>query len=459
MGRGADGSRLTARTIHRSTGFILAAATLLCAILVWGAATAAPQPTTYGELTQAQRITFIEDLIDQGDLDQAQRFLSGSRFNQDDLGYAAAYLQSIIFHRQGRLAEAEKLLRQIVSERPAYSRVRLELASVLASSGNREGAAYHLRMLADSAEDPGSRRRLESFIEQVNPDKPFSLSGFVSIAPSSNINNGSANDTIYVAGLPFTIPAGSQAKSGLGVKGGLVGAFTHRLSENLVAYAAGSGVVSEYSKKQFDTITGDLRFGLRRQTLDYLIGAEMIVDRRFIALTATDYGFGGRLFMRKPLAPKLLFSGETQFIVRNYDLDPSLRTKTFSAEARLDYSYAAGRSVHAQIGAVDERMRLYPHSSYVGGYFEVGTIQSLPMGILTSVALRLGANDYRGDFPGMSEARRDEYFELRSTFLKANLNWQGFTPRLGLSYYKQKSNVALYDYDKVSADVTFTKEF
>lgn len=346
-----------------------------------------------------------------------------------------------------------------MAERPAYSRVRLELASVLARAGNREGATYHLRMLADSAEDPGSRRRFESFIEQVDPDRPFTLSGFVSIAPSSNVNNGSASDTIYIAGLPFAIAPGAQAKSGLGVRGGLVGAYTHRLGENLVAYAAGSGVVSEYSGKQFDTITGDLRFGLRRQSLDTLIGAELIADRRFIALTATDYGLGGRLYMRKPLAPKLLFSGESQFIIRNYDLDPTLRARTFSAEARLDYSYEVGRSVHAKVGAVNEEVKHYPHNSYVGGHVEIGTVQSLPMGILTSLAFKVGRNDYRGDFPGMSEARRDTFFELRSTFLKADLEWRGFTPRLGISYYRQKSNSTLYDYDKVSADVTFTKEF
>src|SRR5690606_37752633 len=99
-----------------------------------------------------------------------------------------------------------------------------------------------------------------------------------------------------------------------------------------------------------DTITGDARLGLRRQTLDLMIGAELIADRRFIALTAVDYGLGGRLFLRKPLAPKLLFSGETQFVSREYDDDPGMRARTFTVEARLDYAYAAGRSVYGKAG-------------------------------------------------------------------------------------------------------------
>lgn len=435
------------------------AAVALCLVFACAAAAQERAATTYGQLTQAQRVALIESLVEKGDFDRAQRFLSGSRFDEGDLGYVAAYLQAVVFHRRGRLPEAEKLLRQIVAERPAYSRVRLELASVLAATGNREGAAYHLRLLADSSADPGSRQRFESYIDQITPDRPYTLSGFVSIAPSTNINNGSQNDTIYIAGLPFAIAPGAQAKSGLGVRAGAVGALTHRLGENLSAYAAGSGVVTEYSGKSFDTVTGDLRLGLRRQTLRHLLGAELIFDRRFIALRATDYGVGGRLFLRKPLASKWLLSGEMQFITRNYDLNPTLRALTFSTEARLDHSYRPGRSVHGKVGVVNEEVKAHPHNSYVGGHVEIGTIQPLPAGLLASLALKAGVNAYRADFPGMSRPRRDAFVELRATFLTADLAWRGFTPRFGLSYYAQKSNVALYDYDKVSADVTFTKEF
>lgn len=70
------------------------AAALWLALACAAAAPAAtpPPPTTYGALTQAQRIAVIEDLVARGELAQAQRFLSGSRFSENDLGYAAAFL-------------------------------------------------------------------------------------------------------------------------------------------------------------------------------------------------------------------------------------------------------------------------------------------------------------------------------------------------------------------------------
>src|SRR5690606_13085318 len=87
----------------------------------------AARPLTYGALSQPQRIAYIRSLIDAGEDDKAQRLLSASRFDEDELGYAAAALQAVLHRRQGRLDEAEATLRRIVSERPDFARVRLEL--------------------------------------------------------------------------------------------------------------------------------------------------------------------------------------------------------------------------------------------------------------------------------------------------------------------------------------------
>lgn len=437
--------------------FLFAFALLLA--LVPAGPAAASRNLTYGDLDQRQRIALIGQLVERGDFERAQAFLSASRFDEAELGYVAAFLQARVFRATGRPAEAEMLLRKIVAERPAYDRVRLELAALLSEQGNREGATFHLKVLADSAADEGSRERFESFIDRIDPKKPFTWGAFVSIAPSTNINNGSSRDTILLGGLPFRIDPGGRAKSGLGLRAGSNAAYTYRFSENLSAYLAGSAVISKYTDARFDTLTGDLRLGLRHAGIAHMIGAELIADRRWIAWKPTDHGFGARLFARKPLAPRLQLSGEAQFVERRYDHDPAFRTRTFSGHARLDYSYATGRSVHLRAGAVDESMPARPHNSYRGTHLEIGTFQQLPFNFLGSLALRVGQNDYRADFPGSTVPRRDRYFEARASLLKTDLAIAGFAPRLGLTYYRQKSNVALYDHHRYGADLTFTKEF
>lgn len=434
------------------------------ALLMAGAApvSAAPSqeaPLTYGQLSQAQRIAFIRTLVAAGDYAQAQLFLSNSYFNEGDLGYDAAFLQSVVFRRTGRPAEAEKLLRQIVSERPAYTRVRLELAAVLAEMGRREAAAYHLKLLADSASDLGTRRRFESFIEQINPEEPFAIGGFITIAPSTNVNNGAGGETIYLGGLPFEIAPRGRAQSGVGLRAGVNAALNHRLTETLSIYAAGSAVVSEYSGSQFDTITGDFRLGLRHTGVRRMISVEMISDRRWIAREPVDWGLGARLFMRQPLAPRLLFSGELQFVDRRYDDVPAARMHTWFGRGRLTYSFAAGRAVYVEGGFVEERVPDRPHHSFTGGFGEIGVFGELPLGINASLALKAGLRSYDARFPGAAGPREDEYYEARATFLKRDLSFRGFTPQLGLSYYLQRSNVVLYDFDRYAVDVTLTKEF
>jgi outer membrane protein len=434
-------------------------AVLVLALAGPGLASGGPSGVTYGELSQAERIAFIRHLVASGDNAAAQRFLSGSYFNEGDLGYDAAFLQAIVFRRTGRERDAEALLRQIVEERPAYQRARLELASVLAQMGRRDAAAHHLRLLADAAADPGTRRQFEAFIEQMNPEKPFSFGGFVSIAPSTNINGGAGGDTITLGGLPFEIGPRGRARSGVGLKLGLTAALNHRLSENLTLYAAGSGVLSEYSGGEFDTLTGDFRVGLRHNGVRRLIGAELIADRRWIAWRPIDHAIGARLFLRQPLAPRLLYSGELQFADRRYDGDPAARTRTFFGRSRLTRVLSPGRSAHVEAGLVGEDVPARRHHSFTGGYGEIGVQGELPLGINASLAARFGIRDYEAAFPGTGAPRRDEFFELRATLLKRDWNLQGFTPRLGLSYYLQKSNVALYDFDRYAVDVTLTREF
>ena len=441
--------------------FRIALTSFAALLLVISAGRASPaQPAvTYGELSQEQRIGYIEALLARGDFRQAQIFLSNSRFNEGDTGYRAAFAQAIILKRTKRLAEAETLLRKILDERPAYDVVRLELAQVLAMRGNRTAAAYHLQMLADAAPDRSTRDRFESFIDQINPEKPFTFGGFISIAPSSNVNSGAGGKTILVNGIPFTINPSGRAQSGLGVRGGVNAAFTHRLSERLSAYVAGSAVISEYAGSRFDTVTGDLRAGLRYQDSARLLGAELITDRRWIDLKPFDYGVGGRIFARQPLAPRILLSGEMQYVKRVYDVDAGADLKTFSTMARLSYAAAPGRSVYVQAGFTVEDAVFRPHNSYKGGYVEIGGAALLPFGVNGQLALRAGVNGYDARFPGSPAARRDEFYEARASFVKRDLSYAGFTPRLTVSYYHQKSNVALYDYDKYGADITFTREF
>ncbi|VVT07441.1 hypothetical protein RHIZ404_200632 [Rhizobium sp. EC-SD404] len=99
------------------------------------------------------------------------------------------------------------------------------------------------------------------------------------------------------------------------------------------------------------------------------------------------------------------------------------------------------------------------HNAFDGAFVEIGATRQFAYGITASLQAKVGKRDYEADFPGLTEPRKDDYFELRSGFVKRDWQFHGFTPQLAVSYYDQSSNVVFYDYDKLGFDITLTKEF
>lgn len=416
-------------------------------------------PARYGELSQSDRIRAIRGFVEAGDLDTAELLLANSYFDEGDLGYQAAFLQTVVLERRNRLEEAEVLARAILAERPNYDLVRMQLARILVRRGNASGATYHLQLLSDSSIDPTARERFESFIETLDAGRPFTFGGFVSIAPSTNVNNGSNSTQIMLGGLPFTIDPEGQAQSGVGARIGANIGYTHALSERAALYAAGSTTFSDYGGSEFDTIVGDIRLGVRHRNTTHTLGGELIADRRWFSTTPTDYGLGARVFGSYAVLPQVIASGEVLFIDRTYDDAPAAATQTWRASGRLAYYPSASLSVYGGSGLDWEQADERPHNGYDGGFVEIGMTGQFGWGLTTSVQAKVGRREYEADFPGMTEPRADAYFELRGGLLKRDLQFGGFTPRLGATYYSQDSNVALYDYDKTSLDISLTREF
>ncbi len=67
--------------------------------------------------------------------------------------------------------------------------------------------------------------------------------------------------------------------------------------------------------------------------------------------------------------------------------------------------------------------------------------------------------NYEGDFPLMSQARRDKRFVGSLMVVKKDLSLWGFAPRVQVSYTDNRSNVKLYEYDRLDFNLTLTRAF
>lgn len=408
---------------------------------------------------QAIILSRIEGAIAARDYDAARAALTTGRFDGEENAFRAAFLLAIVQARTGELADAERRLREILAQRPAFDRVRLELASVLAAQGRREAASFQLRKLADAANDGATRDQLETLIDRINPRGGWSATAFMTLAPSTNINNGTQNTTIDINGLPFAITPGGLAESGIGLTTGVAASYTHPLSESLSAFAAGSFAFTDYGRSAYDKPAIETRAGLSWRGISYLMSAELIADRVWIGGLPNSHGLGGRLSARWNFAPHWLISGETTWITRFADLPGGANARTWRTSATLRFSPDATQAWWVGGEVETETVEGRRFASYVETSGRVGHSRDLAYGITVSAEAEFGVRQYRDIFPLMREARADGFGELRLTALKRDFQLFGLTPRVGVSYFVQKSNVALHDYDRWSGDVTFTKEF
>lgn len=126
------------------------------------------------------------------------------------------------------LSRAERLLGNLPAAKKAGSRAwraaktdqdrfsaAMLTAQAISSDGNKIGAQIWLRRAAEAAPTEQLKSVAVRDLRYLRRTSPLALSLDFSVAPSSNINNGSKSDTIDIFGLPFALSPDAQALSGV----------------------------------------------------------------------------------------------------------------------------------------------------------------------------------------------------------------------------------------------------
>ncbi|WP_171904796.1 porin family protein [Hoeflea olei] len=399
-----------------------------------------------------------EALVSQGHYAEAEALLAGSRFEGSE-AIPAAYLLAVVYARTGRPEHAEKLLRDILARQPDIDAVRIELIKMLALQGKRQAAGYHLNRLADTADLERDQDQLAQLSRRIGTTEGFSIAGYFSLAPSTNINDGTGQSTVMIGGLPFVINNASREHSGVGVKAGVVVGYAHSLSENLSAYAALSAGLSDYSNDSFDKQQGELRVGLRRDELRHSLQIEAIADRQWYNRKGQSAGIGGRIATRFNIAPGWWLSGEIVQMYRSYDAGSAANAWTTRATASVRHAVSRRLTLSAGSSYERESVSARPWNSYQSFSGTLGLETPLAYGLRVNATVTAGTRDFKDQFPGLRLVREDRFWELRGRFTKDNFEIAGFSPVVSVFTKRQTSNVAFYDFTSSGMELTFTKAF
>jgi outer membrane protein len=450
---------------------------LLC-IVASGAAYAAEPPAPSGQYASVEQIEanwasyaldqkfpLLEQLLITGRADVAARLLPQVRPVTAADKKQLRFYTAMVAKAQGRPREAIPIFRELLAADPHFARVRLELARTLFEVQDDEAAKHHFELvLGGSAAQPDLSNTVKEYLSALSSRRRWEFSSYVSIAPSTNLNQGSSNKVIELNGLPFVLSDNNQKKSGIGVVTGFQGGYNLPLTGSLDLVTTAGLHVKRYSQKDFNDTLTSASVGPRWRFDAGHIGVYGTAEKRWMADADLSTAFGGLLAASYRLGVQDVVHGDIGCSQKRYSTmwfanDLSYQDgHTCTLSARFEHSLDVTSYLRFLGGAADERA-VAAHLSNRSWNAGAGVHRELPWGVSLYVQGLYTKRDYDGIFPGALEARRDQRLDLSANLTKRDLEVFGLAPMVQYTYTKNDSNVGFYQYDAHGVSVTLTKRF
>ncbi|MPL82862.1 hypothetical protein SDC9_28811 [bioreactor metagenome] len=382
------------------------------------------------------------------------------------------------------LSQAERDLGNFAAARAAAKRVwagagdgaqryaaALARAQAEASDGRRTIAQYWLRRAVQEAPNDAARRRAIQDFRYVRARNPLSFRLDFGVAPSSNVNGGSSSDTLWLYGIPFTLPGSAQALSGL----------EYRLSANLEYTVSESpaqrtvlGVNIGGRSYQLSSSSERKAPGVKGSDFAFFATEAYLTQRRRAAgggewdgrLTA-----GHNVYSGAPLSDYLRVEGGRSWAIapgrqlrlgtsfeRQWRRDDDRNSATLSGlDTQLTQRFRFGElMVGAEIEQVQSPSSQVDHdrAALSLGYQLAKPVAGVSLGLSAGLDWR----DYAHS-PYATDGRRDTELSLGVQGVLSQAGYMGFAPELGLRYVHTNSNVSLYESDEIGVTLRLRSAF
>ncbi|HEX4096727.1 MAG TPA: surface lipoprotein assembly modifier [Caulobacteraceae bacterium] len=356
-----------------------------------------------------------------------------------------------------RYREAAVLFRALLDEKPKATRVRLELARVLAAMGKEAEARRELRQAEAAGLPPDVAAVVNQFANALHSTQRYGGSIQVAVAPDSNINRATAARTLDTIIAPLTLSKDARQESGIGFQGGAQGYLRLPLTTNLDLLPRVSGQADIYGPSEFDDISGSAMLGLEWREAG---------DKFSPSAGETWRWYGHSLY------------ATTQVVTFNW-IHP------LGERAQLDSQFSAGRARYhlndlqdgwLYSGAMSYERALTPrmgasltldvtretaadqgYATWQGG----GTLLAWRDVGRTTFFVSAGVHRLEGDaqlflFP---DRRREWLYQASGGATLRRFTWRGFAPVVRVDFERNQSTVGLYDYRRFVTSMGVTGAF
>lgn len=433
---------------------VLCAQALTAALLFSCGAGASEVPHETQSLSVDTAAELATQWFDEGKFDEAKKLVALLRKSSHPHPQVI-FLSGLIAAREGRYQAAIDEFRYLLGHDPSLLRVRLELARALFDAGDFDAAKYHFEIVLGAALPEAVVSNIHSYMTTIRHQTSF-LSVSAMFVQDSNPSQATNEDSIRIFGKSYKLDANAKAQSanGLAIYANSRYAFGEEKRFFIRAqfehrdYQSGN---SDFT--QLQAIAGRNVF-LGASTLELGIGkilsrygGEALFDGRVLELGHT-----------RPLTQRLFLA--QSWNRRNLDYARydylSGRQDWFLNELRYAISGASTLSFSAALGLNHAADNAY---SYRATDFGIGLATETASGFNVAARIAAANFDYQDKSPFFDEIRRDQQERMELDITWRRWYWNGFAPRMTITYAHNHSNLTLYEYSRLSGGIGVTRDF
>jgi outer membrane protein len=409
-------------------------------------------------------------------LGEAQALIAAKRYDEaapmlealrtiPDRKLEARFLSGLMAAGRGDHSGAASFYRDILSDDPSQTAVRLELARAMLALGHTASADRQFKIAQQDDDLPEDvARTIRAVRDVIRARRAWRVDIDLGIAPDSNINNATDANTVNIlwggGSIPLTLDAAAKARSGTGQTATISAGVRLPVGDTVSAIVDVDASGNNYAGVDYDDYQSQLAAGAEvRLTSDMSVSAQALGAQRWFGgkpvsrQAGVKLGFQARLSNREQIG--------IQLDVRRTDALFDTAYDGWQGGAYATYERAVAKALVASGGLFARRdaLKAQAYSST-----EVGVIAGfggeLPWGVTFGVSGSASRARFDAPMPLFAIDPRDDWrLTGRATLGNRKIALWGFSPQVSASYSKIDSSIPYYASDRLRFRFTLARYF
>lgn len=388
----------------------------------------------------------------------AETLLKGlTRDPNSDYRAEARFRLSILREAQGDRQGAIEWLKALLDEKPNAGRPRLELARLLAATGDESGARRELRRAGAAGLPEDVARIVDRFATALRSSRTIGGAIEVAIAPDSNINRATTQERVDTVVAPLTLSKDARATSGVGFSLSAQGFARGQISDQVDLLSRASLRADLYGKSHFNDVVMTLASGPEFRLGGARVRPAAIAQRRWFGGDLYSESYGGSLNVLKPLDRVSQVEGELTLLHSNYARVPVQDGLLADFNLAYDRALSPRFSVRAAVRTTRQDAKVdFLSTDSVGVDLVASRAFGKQLGFVQLSGFRLGAD---GRDPLFGRTREDKRFDVTAGLILRRFSWRGLAPLVRVIHTESDSTIPIYDFRRTRVEFALSREF